>query len=455
LTCRPSAAVQTNRAQRFAVIVAAVSTRLRTVALFGAALASGLWACFDGLGAIGAVCFAENQCGVDQRCVNSICGLCGDRQVQPGELCFGDSSEENVFGEVTDLVAFDPEGDGFPLLTAVVNNNCQLPPMQGPPSADGPTCWGLYILTIADDGDFETQTPLGTNQDGRVPQMATGNFDGNDEFDVAIAISPNDPLIDPSQLAVLHDFPTPQSFNLDISVVPRTLHAADLDGDGLDDLLVGGEVSSSLALYIASPGVGFESERLLVTDPSPRPAPPVDMDNDGDLDIVLLSEMNRTVGVNLNNGAGTFSPGARQDLGDQVLPAGLATADFDGDGFVDVVVFAPAQPSSGLAGEVVVYTNPGDGSLEQLVRLPGGEFPISGLAEDINADGWPDIVIADIGEDKLPVYINRGGSFPDLVQIDVAAAPRTLMYEDFDFDNIPDLVVGNANGVIAVVPSEN
>ncbi len=425
-------------------------------ALFAAAaLTSGLWACFDGVATVGAICFADSQCGLDQRCVNSVCGLCGDRKVQAGELCFGNSSEENVFGEVSDLVAFDPEGDGFPLLTAVVNNNCEQPPMQGPPTADGPTCWGLYILTIDSDGDFETQTPLGTNQDGRVPQMATGNFDGNSEFDVALAISPNDPLVDPSQLAVLHDFPNPQSLNVDVSVVPRTLHAADLDGDGIDDLLIGGEVSSSLALFISSPGVGFESERLLVTDLTPRPAPPVDMDGDGDLDIVLLSEMNRTVGVDFNDGSGNFSSSDRLSLGDAVIPSDLATADFDGDGFSDVVVFLPAQPSSGNAGEVVVFHNPGDGKLEELVRLPGGEFPIAGLARDVNSDGWPDIVIADIGEDKLPVYINRGGSFPDLVQIDVAAAPQTLMFEDFDFDDIPDLVVGNANGVIAVVPSEN
>src|SRR5690606_16977647 len=170
--------------------------KTRIAALFGTgALLGGLWACFDGIGTIGSICFADNQCGVDQRCINSVCGLCNDRQIQPGELCFASSSAENVFGEVSDLLAFDPEGDGFPLLAAVVNNNCAMPPLQGPPTMGGPSCWGLYILTIADDGDFETQTPLGTNQDGRVPQMAVGNFDGNGEFDVAIAISPNDPLI--------------------------------------------------------------------------------------------------------------------------------------------------------------------------------------------------------------------------------------------------------------------
>jgi hypothetical protein len=139
-----------------------------------------------------------------------------------------------------------------------------------------------------------------------------------------------------------------------------------------------------------------------------------------------------------------------------LLPRDLATADFDRDGNMDVVVFVAAPfNQTEITAEVRVYRGLGDGALELDVILPGGEFPISGLAADVNFDGWPDIVVADIQEDKLPVHINRGGSFPDIVGIDVAAAPRALMFEDFDLDDIPDLVIGNANGVVAVVPSEN
>jgi hypothetical protein len=64
--------------------------------------------CFDGFGTIGAVCESDFQCGLEQSCVNSVCGICGSGTIEPGELCFGQSSEENVFGEVTDL----PSGPG-------------------------------------------------------------------------------------------------------------------------------------------------------------------------------------------------------------------------------------------------------------------------------------------------------------------------------------------------------
>lgn len=439
--------------------------RVRSSILLLAGLTgSFLAACFGGVGLVGAVCYADNQCGVDQTCVNSICGVCNNRVVDPGELCFGASSEENVFGEVTDLLAYDPEGDGFaPLLIATVNNNCAALPMTAPPQPDGAACWQVFGLVIDEtDGDFEVVSLLDTDfGDGRIPQGTTGNFDGESTRDLALAIFPNDPGLDQSQLVVAHNLALgdqdPVVLELDISVRAKSLHAADLDGDGLDDLLIGGEASSSLVELIAQPGIGFENERLLViADATPRPAPPIDMDDDGDLDVVLVSPFDQTVSVYPNDGNGNLGVGVRVNLGTHA-PLDLAVADFDQDGSPDVAVFVvPQDPNApDLVAEIRVFRGLGDGTLELEQTLSGGELPISGLAADVNADGWPDIVVADFFEDKLPVHINRNGSFVDMVSIDVSAGPRALMHEDFDFDSIPDLVVGNSNGVVAVVPSEN
>jgi hypothetical protein len=431
--------------------------------VLGAGLVGALAACFDGVGTLGAICFADNQCGLDQRCVNSVCGQCNNRAVDAGELCFGDSSEENVFGEVSDLLAYDPEGDGRnALLLTTINTNCLPPPNTGPPTMDN-ACWRVRAMIIDDaTGDFEVTNPLDDdNLDGIVPQAATGDFDGQSTRDVALAIFPTDPNIDMSQLTVVHNLALsgsqPIQLEIDISLRARTLHAADMNGDGLDDILVGGEESNTLALLPSTPGVGFGAERqFVINEAGPRPAPPVDMDNDGDLDVVLVAEADRRVAVYRNDGSGNLSPQASHDIEAPLNPQDLATADFDRDGNQDVVVFIAAPSGAGdVESELRVYRGLGDGSLELDQTLPGGDFPVSGLAADFNFDGWPDIMVADIMEDKLPVHINRGGSFPDSVTIDVAAAPRTLMYEDADFDSIPDLVIGNANGVVAVVPSEN
>ena len=126
-----------------------------------AGLAGCLAACFEGRGLVGAVCYADNQCGVDQTCVNSVCGVCNNQVVDPGELCFGASSEENVFGEVSDLLAYDPEDDDFaPLVIATVNNNCQPLPMTGPPTAEGAACWQVFAMIFDEQGDFEVASLL-------------------------------------------------------------------------------------------------------------------------------------------------------------------------------------------------------------------------------------------------------------------------------------------------------
>lgn len=411
--------------------------------VLGSALGLILGACFTGEGTIGAICTDDSQCGIDQACTNSVCGLCQDGTLQTGEICFGASSEEIVFGEVADLLAVDLDFDGRQELVAVVNDDC---------GGNGGECWDLRLLLL-DQGDFEAIEVFEDNVPGRVPKMTLGNFDGDADPDIAAVVVPLDPTLDPSQLAVLYDFPSPMiSQDIDVAIYARSLEAADLDGNGLDDLLIGAEEANTL-VFIPATGTGFGTERVLVTDPAPRLAKPVDMDGDGDLDLIIASELAGTVGVDLNDGNANFSPQTRRQLAAGLAITTVATADFDGDGNVDVVALGA---SNGATPPVVaVFRGLGNGLLEPLATLSGGELPIDVLAEDINDDGLIDIVVADLLEDKLPVYLNRGGSFPDQIGIDVAAAPLTLLRGEFDLDIFADLVIGNANGVISVVRSEN
>lgn len=419
--------------------------------VLGSTLGLVLGACFSGSGTLGAICTTDEQCGVDQACVNTVCGLCRDGAIQAGELCFGASSEEIVFGEVSDLLAIDVNFDGVEDLVAIVNSECE--------GVSGP-CWDMRVFVIDDDNDFESFALFDKNVPGRVPEMVIGNFDGDDIPDLAAAVVPFDVAEDASQLAVLSDFPTVgTSIDVDVSVFARSLEAADLDGNGLDDLLVGAEFANTL-VFVPSTGNGFGSERVMVTDFGPRLAPPVDMDGDGDLDLVIGSAVAATVGIDLNDGNANFTPQTRIELGPGLSVSSVATADFDDDGNLDVVALATAAELDPAEPVIAVFRGLGNGQLEPLATLTGVDLPLDVLAEDFNFDGLPDIMVADLLEDKLPIYLNRLGadgstSFPDRVRIDVAAAPLTLLRGDFDFDDIPDLVIGNANGVISVVRSEN
>ena len=104
------------------------------------------------------------------------------------------------------------------------------------------------------------------------------------------------------------------------------------------------------------------------------PAIPVDLDRDGQLDLFLLGN-----GVLRNDGDGTFSwilEGSRGEGREAVA------ADFDEDGFVDVVV--------GLeSGEALLVANEGGRALRSLpIRFGGRHLAVL----DIDRDGWLDVV---------------------------------------------------------------
>ena len=104
-----------------------------------------------------------------------------------------------------------------------------------------------------------------------------------------------------------------------------------------------------------------------------------------------------SITVLLGNGSGGFAAGATYATGNG--PVSGATADFDGDGDIDVAV------SSVGDAKVTVYANDGAGRLTQAAGLAVAPFPQSPAAADLDADGRPDLAVPSPG--KLAVLLNR------------------------------------------------
>jgi hypothetical protein len=116
--------------------------------------------------------------------------------------------------------------------------------------------------------------------------------------------------------------------------------------------------------------------------------------------------------------------------------AGVAAADYDNDGFVDVAVLATAE------NRVFVLFNDGLGALvDPFERGTGGE-PQTIVVADFNQDGDQDIATSNyLAADVGVIYGRNGADFDPAVSFNVGANPRPLAVGDFDDNGYPDLVV--------------
>ncbi|MHC4717000.1 MAG: FG-GAP repeat domain-containing protein, partial [Planctomycetota bacterium] len=174
---------------------------------------------------------------------------------------------------------------------------------------------------------------------------------------------------------------------------PTRVVVADLDADAVPDLvsahpgistpfIVTGYVSVLL-------GDGERSFQTAVSYPagaSPNWVSAADLNGDGVLDLVTTNSFSNDVSVLLGNGDGSFQPAVSFPTSNS--PRSLAVADLNGDGVLDLV--------TGRRGgnAVSVLLGNGDGSFQAALSYPAGNFPQSVAVADLDGDGVPDVVSA-------------------------------------------------------------
>jgi FG-GAP-like repeat/Calx-beta domain/FG-GAP repeat/HYR domain len=193
----------------------------------------------------------------------------------------------------------------------------------------------------------------------------------------------------------------------------------------------------TLLLLAAPARAAFNAAVSYATGVQPIGIATADFNGDGKLDLVTANSNNNgngTVSVLLGNGNGTF--GAHNDLdASPGAASSLAVGDLDGDGKPDIVV--------GKNGSTVqVFINTGGGTFAPAVSYATGSQPYSiGLA-DVNGDGLLDIVTANLSSGNMSVLINQGaGTFITSAPIPVGNAPNGLVLEDFNADGRVDVVI--------------
>jgi len=130
-----------------------------------------------------------------------------------------------------------------------------------------------------------------------------------------------------------------------------------------------------------------------------------------------------------------------------LTPVSLAAADLRGNGRLDLIVADLESSAPGDHGDVAVLLSNGDGSFRKATTYAAGNEPISVAVGDVDGDGIPDIVTADVASGTVSVLIGKGnGRFKAPVSYPVDAPPQSVILADFNGDGNLDIAVGTSSG---------
>ena len=168
-----------------------------------------------------------------------------------------------------------------------------------------------------------------------------------------------------------------------------------------------------------------------------------DFNADGFTDIVTTNISSNTLSFLFGNGDGTF----REQVQVRVCqePRSLVTSDFNLDGLPDI-----ALACSG-SDQVSVLLGKGHSKFEEASHYPVYRTPVSIASQDVNGDDKPDLVVA-LRNDKIKVFLGTGtGEFRPGLQYEYGDTPTSIALQDLDNDGKADLIVTNGGPMSSAV----
>lgn len=248
---------------------------------------------------------------------------------------------------------------------------------------------------------FDTLTYTSNNNTGATGSSAcSGDFTGDGKIDIAM-IDQNRTGVSGTVSIFKNTCPSAGTISFTLQSGPLTtglgaadIATADFNGDGSLDLVVSNQLSSTIQVYLNT--------------------------NDTTAPFVATPSYSMT-GLTYAGPSGTVS----------LAPAGLAVADMNGDGKVDVIAVSSNNAIGGATSDtMLIYTNTttlvGTPSFSApFVLHTGGTAASAGvIVADLDKDKYPDLIVANISDNTISIIRNK----PTLNIGTISGVPTPLCY---------------------------
>jgi hypothetical protein len=347
------------------------------------------------------------------------------------------------------LATGDFNGDGIP--DVVITQEC----------CDSTV--GMTVFLSNPDGSLQPGVSYGVGEN--LQYVAVNDFNGDGKLDIAASSTDgavfiftgtgNGTFIAGPSYSSGGSFPQ--------GIVSAAFNGTTAPGTGVagfNDLAVVNEDSPSVGVLLNDGSGGFMGAVTYGITAGGQELATADVNGDTFLDLAIAEYEGSQVGVLLGNGDGTFGTLVTPDVPVLGPPYGIALADVNGDGAVDIVatvdgaaediavalnnntaVFSGFATPSAASGTVLLASlqNP----------LLDSPYPREIQIADINGDGFPDLVVANAEFGTVGVLFGTGTGtattpyFYDVVEFPTGGFEYGLSIADIDNDGTPDAVTAS------------
>ncbi len=272
------------------------------------------------------------------------------------------------------VIALDANGDGI-LDLAVASQRSS----------------GVYLYHGLGDGSFFLADFVNVGINPRF--LIARDFNSDGMMDIASANS-----VGNSVTVLLNNGAGFDGTSYAAGVDPYALTSGDFNNDGIMDIAVSNKRALEVTL-LAGNGAGvFTPMDTLSVISSPDGIVAADLDGDGDDDLAVASEMPGYITVYLN--AGGFDASMFYSITGSGL-GGLAVGDLDDDGDMDLIGINANSNSMAL------LANNGDGTFNAPQSVPLGARPDRAVVADLGGSSALDIIVTNRDSNTTMVFLNN------------------------------------------------